>query len=99
MSLDVLLREVHEKLNGFIRQREKPEGYIVHESFYCVSEYIKQVDDTTGVFVWYDHKDEDKKEGDLLQTNRKRALIKGKSTIYCQFSIEKLFTLKLIIYI
>jgi hypothetical protein len=31
--------------------------------------------------------------------NRKMNLIKSKSVIFCQFSKEKLFTLKLIIYI
>jgi hypothetical protein len=48
MSLDVLLREVHEKLKGFVQQREKPkgsmvEGYIVYKSFYYASEYIKKL--------------------------------------------------------
>ena len=39
------------KLKGFIRQMEKPKGsmekgYMVHESFYYESEYIKKIDYT-----------------------------------------------------
>jgi hypothetical protein len=98
------LERYMKKLKGFVRQREKPEGsmaegYIVYESFYYASEYIKKIDDTTGEVIWDDHQDEDKREGELLQTNGKRCLIKSKSLIFCQFSTEKLFTLKLIIYI
>jgi hypothetical protein len=75
------------------------EGYIVYESFYYASEYIKQIDDTTGAVVWDDHLDGDKREGALLQTNEKRCWIKSKSVMFCQFSAKKLFTLNLIIYI
>ena len=75
------------------------EGYIIFESFVYASEYIKQVDDISWVFFWDDHQDEDKREGELLQMNRKIHLIKSKSLIFCQFSTNKLFTLKLIIYI
>jgi hypothetical protein len=75
------------------------EGYIVYESLYYVSEYIKEIDDTPGVVVWDDQPDEDKREGELLQTNRKGHLIKSKSLVFCQICTMKLFTLKLIIYI
>jgi hypothetical protein len=103
MSLDVLLREVHEKIEGVCSTKGKPEGsmaegYIVYKSFYYVNEYIKKISNTEGEVVGDDHQDEDKREGELLQTNEKRHLIKSKSVIFCQFSIEKLFTLKLIIY-
>ena len=36
-------------LKGFVRQREKPEGYISYESFYYSSEYIKQIDKILGM--------------------------------------------------
>jgi hypothetical protein len=46
------LERYMKKLKGFVRQREKhegfmAEGYIVYESFYYACEYIKQIDDTT----------------------------------------------------
>jgi hypothetical protein len=98
------LERYMKKLKGFVRQREKlegsmEEGYMVYESFNYVSEYIKKIDGIEGAFIWDDHQDEDKREAELLQTNGKRCLIKSKSIIFCQFSIEKMFTLKLIIYI
>jgi hypothetical protein len=98
------LERYMKKLKCIIQQRKKlegsmEEGYIVCESFYYASEYIKQIDDIEGAFICYDHQDEDKREGEILQTNGKRWLIKSKSIIFCQFSREKLFTLKLIIYI
>jgi hypothetical protein len=49
--------EAHMKrLKGFVHQREKPEGsivegYIVYESFYYASEYLKKIDDTPSVVV------------------------------------------------
>jgi hypothetical protein len=69
------------KLKGFVRQREKTEGsmeekYISYESFYYASEYIKHIDNTPGVVIWEDERDEDKREGELLQTNGKKALEK-----------------------
>jgi hypothetical protein len=87
------------KLKGFFRKMEKlegsmKEGYIVYESFYYASEYIKKIDNTTEAFVWDDHQDEEKMEGTLLQMNGKRYLINSKSIIFCQFSTEKLFALK-----
>jgi hypothetical protein len=93
MSLDVLLGEVHEKVEGVCLTKGKTkgsmvEGYIVYESFYYASEYIKQIDDTPGGVVWDDHWDEDKREGELLQTNGKRHMIKSKSLIFCQFSTK-----------
>jgi hypothetical protein len=42
------------------------EGYIVYESFYYASKYIKQIDDTIEAIIWDDHQDEEKKEGELL---------------------------------
>jgi hypothetical protein len=47
MSLDVLLREVHEKIEGVCLTKGKTiglygRGYIVYESFYYASEYIKE---------------------------------------------------------
>ena len=75
------------------------EGYIVYESLYYVNEYIKKIDDTIGVVAWYNQLDEEKREGELLQTNEKRFLIKSKSIIFYEFSTKKLFTLNLIIYI
>ena len=83
MSLDVLLREVLNKLKGFFRKREKPEGsmaegYISYESLYYASEYIKKIDNKPGAVIWDDERDEDKREGKLLQMNGKRHLIKSK---------------------
>jgi hypothetical protein len=74
------------------------EGYIVYESFYYVSEYIKKIENTPRAVVWDDQQDEDKREGEILQTNGKRFLIKSKLFIFHQFSTKKSFTLKLIIY-
>jgi hypothetical protein len=47
------LERCMKKLKGFDRHREKAkgsmaEGYTVYESFYYVSEYIKQINDTPG---------------------------------------------------
>ena len=75
------------------------EGYIVYESLYYPSEYIKKINDTPRVVIWDDQLDEDKSEVDLLQTNGKSCMIKRKSLIFCQIRKEPLFTLKLIIYI
>jgi hypothetical protein len=52
------------------------EGYIVCESFYYANEYIKQIDKTKGVVIWDDHQDEDKREGELIQANRKKVIDK-----------------------
>ena len=67
------------KLKGFVRKREKPkgsmeEGYISYEPFYYASEYIKKIENRLGVLIWDDERDEDKREGELLQTNGKGAL-------------------------
>ena len=75
------------KLKGFVRQRENPEGsmakgYIVYESFYYVSEYIKQINDTPGIVIWDDEHDWDKGEGELLETKGKRCSIRSKSLIF-----------------
>ena len=71
------------KLKGFVRQREKPEasmveGYISYESFYYSNEYIKQIDNRPGAVIWDDEMDEDKREGEFLQTSGKKRLIKSK---------------------
>jgi hypothetical protein len=34
------------------------EGYISYESFYYASEYIKKIDNTLGVMIWDDERDE-----------------------------------------
>jgi hypothetical protein len=54
------LERYMKKLKGFVQQRGKLEdsmakGYMVYKSFYYASEYIKQIDDTTGVVIWDDH--------------------------------------------
>ena len=57
MSLNVLLKEVHEKIEGiFSKKRENlegsmVEGYIVYELFYYASEYIKKINDTLGMII------------------------------------------------
>ena len=78
--MDFFLERCMKKLKGFVRQMEKPEGsmeewYILYESFYYASEYIKQIDNTPGVVIWNNERDEDKREGDFLQMNGKRHLI------------------------
>jgi hypothetical protein len=45
------------------------EGYISYEYFYYGSEYINRIDNTPGTMIWDDKRDEDKREGELLQTN------------------------------
>ena len=60
------------------------EGYISYESFYYVSEYIKQIDNRPGAVTWDDEMDEDKRAGELLQTNGKKRLIKSKRRIIFQ---------------
>ena len=77
------------KLKGFVRQREKlegsmEEGYISYESFYYASEYIKQIDNKPGAVIWDDQMDEDKREGELLQTSGKKLLKKSKRLIIFQ---------------
>ena len=77
------LERYMKKLKGFVRQRTKPEGfmaegYILYESFYYASEYIKKIKKTLVVDIWDDERDEEKREGELLQTNGKRCLIKSK---------------------
>ena len=52
------------------------EGYILYESFYYASEYIKQIDNTLGVVIMDDERDEEKKEREILETNGNRRMIK-----------------------
>ena len=86
--MDFLLREVHEELKGFVRKREKPEGsmgkgYISYEPLYYASEYIKRNNSTPGATIW----DEDKGEGEILEENGKRWMIKSKcKLIICQIT-------------
>jgi hypothetical protein len=74
--LDVLLRKVHEKIEGVCSTKGKTRGLYgrgVHNIglFYYANEYIKQIDDTPKVVVWDDQHDEDKREGELPQMNKK----------------------------
>ena len=62
------------------------EGYISYESFYYASEYIKHINNTPGVVIWDNERDEEKREGELLQMNGKRHFIKSKWLIICQIS-------------
>jgi hypothetical protein len=79
VSLDFFLDGYMNKLKAFVHQREKPEGYmekgyILYEFFYYVGEYIKHIDNIPGALIW----DEEKIEGEILQTNGKRCLINSK---------------------
>ena len=72
------LERYMKKLKGFVRQREKlegsmAEGYILYESFYYASEHIKQIYNRPGAVIWDDERDEDKREGELLQMSGKSA--------------------------
>ena len=58
------------------------DGYIVYESFYYTSEYIKQIDATLVIVVWEEELDEDGREGEILQMNGKRCMIKSKPLIF-----------------
>ena len=53
-------------------------GYISYKSFYYSSEDIKHIENTPVAMIWDDERDEDKREGELLQMNGKRRLIKSK---------------------
>ena len=77
------------KLKFFVRQRAKPKGsmveeYISYESFYYASEYIKQINNRPGAVIWNDEMDEDKREGEFLQTSGKKHLIKCQRIIIFQ---------------
>ena len=84
------------KLKGFVRQMANPEGsmvegYIVYDSFYYASKYIKKIDDTPGKVVWEEELDEEKRKRELLQMNGKRCMIISKNLIFCQIiCIDKL---------
>ena len=92
--MDILLRKLHEEIEGFVRQRENLEGYmeksyISYESFYYSSEYIKQVKNTLGAVIWFDKRGEDKREGEILEMNGKRHMIKRKCRIIiCQITTQ-----------
>ena len=57
-------------------------GYILYESFYYASEYIKKIKHTLGVVIWADEHDEDKREGKLLETKGKRSFIRRNKLIF-----------------
>ena len=65
------------------------EGYIVDVSFYYASEHIKKIDDTQGALVWEDQLDEEKREGELIQTNKKWCMINSISLIFCQIIVQR----------
>ena len=91
MSLDVLLREVHEEFERICSSKRKTRGvygrgvHIIWVFLLCkwVKKHIKN---TPGTVIWDDERDEYKREGELLQTNGKRNLIKSKWLIVCQIS-------------
>ena len=60
------------------------EGYILYESLYYASEYIKKIDNRPGAVIWDDEMDEGKREGELLQMSGKKCLIKSKRLIIFQ---------------
>ena len=60
------------------------EGCISYKSFYYASEYIKKIDNRPTAVIWDDERDEDKREGELLQTSGKKCLIKSKRLIIFQ---------------
>jgi len=77
------LERYMKKLKGFVCKRENPkgsmeEGYISYDYLFYASEYIKQIENTPGAMIWDDKMDEDKREGELLQTNGKRRFINSK---------------------
>ena len=47
------------------------EGFLVYESLYYASEYIKKIDFTPREVVLEEELDEEKREGDLVQMNGK----------------------------
>ena len=53
------------------------EGYISYESLYYSSEYIKHIKNIPVSVIWEDERDEDRREGELLQTSGKKHLIKS----------------------
>ena len=54
------------------------EAHISYEYLYYANEYIKHFDNTLGAVIWDNKMDEDKREGELLQTSGKKRLIKSK---------------------
>ena len=60
------------------------DGYILYESLYSANEYIKEINNRLGAVIWDDERDEDKREGELLQTSQKKHLIKSKRLIIFQ---------------
>ena len=92
-----LEREIN-KLKGFVLQREKPkgsmaEGYISYESFYYVSDYIKQINNRPCAVIWDDESDEDKREGEFLLMSGKKFLIKSKRLVIFQIYTKLIFML------
>ena len=60
------------------------ERYISYKSFYYANEYIKQIENRPSAVIWDDERDEDKREGELLQMSGKKCLIKSKRLIIFQ---------------
>lgn len=62
------------------------EAYIEHASFSYASEYIKKIENTLGVVVWDDERDEEKRKGELLQMNDKSHFISSVKFIHNNYS-------------
>ena len=83
------------RVKGFFLTKGKPkgsmvEGNIVYELFYYASEYITQIDHTLGTLIWDDEHDEDKREGKVLEMNKKRCMININSLfVMTQYEIPK----------
>ena len=69
------------------------DGYISYEYLYYASDYIKQIDNRPGVVIWDDERDEDKRQGEMLQMNGKKHLIKSERIIIFQIYTEQIFML------
>ncbi len=82
------------KLKFFVRQRKKTEGSLEkgklsYEYLYYASEYIKQINNTSGAEIWDDERDEDKREGEIHEMNGNRNMIKSKCMlIICQINTQ-----------
>jgi len=50
------------------------EEYIVYKSLCYVSEYNKKTENKVGEVVWDDQREEDKREGEILQMNEKNCM-------------------------
>lgn len=57
------------------------EEYILYKSFCYASEYIKQINNAPVAMIWDDKRDEKKREGEIIETNKKKIMIKSKCRI------------------